>query len=161
MARNQDFFSGCTREEAFCIGERAIFQSRINPDFIFTVLEFQEIAVGKTKPPRVFVVGGSIGNPIGMFDQGVQVSLQFRQREVLVDGDTVIEYVKAVFLKIDDLFASWIFNPSITNVPFARYGPIKHTSACRDFVKIERDFTLKPAKRSANAIPGDAPAKRV
>ena len=63
--------------------------------------------------------------------------------------------------KVDDLFASRIFDVRVPNVPFARDSPIKDRSPCRHLMQFELYLRADLAQCLPHAVSGDAAANRV
>ena len=91
----------------------------------------------------------------------MQMLLQFLEPHLAMNRRTIVQDVKVAFLKIDDLPALGIFDPSVSDIPFFRDGPVEDLRICSHFFAGHRPITAQIPQALPQAVPRDAAANRV
>ena len=66
MAGDQNFIARLPRQETLAVAQASICESGVNANFIITLRQSKELSVRKAEAPVLFVIRGSIRNPIGV-----------------------------------------------------------------------------------------------
>jgi hypothetical protein len=117
MARDQDLVGARAREVALPVGEVARLEGRIDADLVFLVGERQELPVGETEAPRLFIVGRPIWDPVRGSGR-VQIAAAAAQD--IRGWGAVVENVEVGALEVHALAAGSAIG--VPDVPFLRHG---------------------------------------
>src|ERR1700733_1605216 len=79
---------------AFAVCEQSVLEARVDADLVVSFVHGQELGVGETETPILFVIGRSIGYPIRLLRDREQMCLQVTQRHRRLDRYAVIHYVE-------------------------------------------------------------------
>jgi len=66
MAGNENFLARLPCKKTLPVGQTSILKSGVNTNLIITFWQSGELLVREAEAPVLFVIGGSIGNPIGV-----------------------------------------------------------------------------------------------
>ena len=161
MAGDQYFFIGAPRQEILAIAEASIGEGGVDTNFIIAFRQTEELTVGKTETPVLFVIGGPIGNPIRVFRKRKQVRLDFAQEHCGMDWHAIVEHVQVTLLKVHHPSAGTVLDISVSDVPFLGDCPIEYGASGRNFEDLQRNAPLDHAESLTEAFSGNAPADRI
>src|SRR5579875_1786022 len=91
----------------------------------------------------------------------MNVFFELAERNALAHRHAVAYNVQVRLRKIQDFLSAFILYIGITNIPLARYGPVKDLSTRWHFMYAYGDITSKNLERVAHAVSGDAAADRI
>ena len=158
VCRQQHLAVAAPLVQVLPVSQRAVGQRGLNHHLVDARLQAFELTMGHAEPPVLLVVGGPVGDEIGLHRQGVDPALQVLERQARVDGDAVADDVQGVGSEVDDLSPLGIADVGTTNVPLPRHRPVEDGRAAWNLVDREVDKRRQSAKRFAHAVAGDAAA---
>src|SRR5882672_9288086 len=120
-----------------------------------------ELTMSDAKCPVLLVIRSSIRDEARLVRQGMEMTLEFAQRNALPHRHAVAHDVQIRLCKVDDFFAALVFYVRVANIPFARNDPVKNRGPGRNFMNPQGDVLVKLMQRMPYAIAGDAAANRV
>src|ERR1700730_13675439 len=97
------------------IGQRARSQGGVDLDVIAAGRERFPLGMRQAEPPAPCVIGGDIGNGVGLVWQRIEMLLQLGELDDLVHRLRIADNVQVVALKIDDAASRGVGNESVAN----------------------------------------------
>jgi hypothetical protein len=143
------------------VGEVAVGQGGVDADLVVAVREAVDQPLAGAEPPPLGVVGGPVGDPVGVLGQGEQVPLELVQRHGGVHRDAVAHHVQVAGLEVDHPLAGGVGHEGVADVPLARHRPVEHPGAAGDLVDLQVELAADELQGAAHPVPGDAAADRV
>src|SRR6266446_3242685 len=161
VAGDQHFAPNLSWQKVLAISQMAVFQSRVNTNFIFSIFQRRKLPLRNAKSPVLFVVGSPVWNPIGMRWKREQMVFQLRKWHPTIHRHAVIHHVQIRFLEIYDTLALSVLHVSVANIPFLRHRPIEYPHAGGNLAQLEPNLLLEPTKSLAKPVPCDAAANGI
>src|SRR5579885_1261292 len=90
-------------------------ERRIDLYFVFALRELQQVPMGQTKAPVLFVVGGAVGDIVRTVRKCVQMLSQLDEGHLLVNWNTVIHDMKIASMEIDNPTTSSILDECVVD----------------------------------------------
>ena len=146
--------------DELAVGEGAVLELAVDHDPVQAVLQALPLRVREAEAPALLVVGGDVGDRVGLALERVEVLLQLGERQGGVDGDRVADDVQVVLLEVDDPVAVLVEDVGIADVPLGGHGPVEDPGAGGHLVDRQGQVLAEDAERLAHAVAGDAPADR-
>lgn len=161
IGRQEDFVFRFTRHDQFAIVQQARAKVGVDDNTVSAGPKRLALPLGNAEAPSPAVIGGHIGNGIGLVGQRIEVRLQFVTFQPDIGRLGISDEVKIVLSKIHDPVAVTVEDIGIPDRPFVRYRPVEGLRARRDRTKGEpRQFFPDPRQGLAEPRPGDRAGDR-
>ena len=161
VRREQELLVRRAAVQILAVGEAAGVEARVNHHLVQAVGQRREPVVGHAEAPGLGVVGGPIGNQIGLVGQREDMLLQLVQRQRRTHRPTVVQDVQVAAAEVDHPLARGILDVRVADGPLRRDRPIEDLGAGRHLVHLEIDVPAEMGEGPAHSIAGDAAADRV
>ena len=155
---DQDLVPCPALEEELGICQEAVLQSGIDDNLVNPVLHVEKVVVAQAEAPILPVIRGSIGNPIGVGGQRVEMAFELSPGHRLSDGDAVANDMKIRPAEVDDSFSARVLDIGVADVPFLRNGPVENLFSRGDLMDFEGGVPFQDSQGLAETRAGDAPA---
>ena len=81
VGRDEHLSLTLTLDLALGEGEVSGLETRVDDDLVLTRLEIEQLSVGEAETPGALVIGGAIGDQVGLVGQRMQVLTQLLERQ--------------------------------------------------------------------------------
>ena len=125
----EDLVVSVTREDQFTIGEMPRGEGAVDVYLIFRVSQLFLLTLRHTEAPALLIIGGHIGNPVGLFRLGIDVLQEFLPTDLRMDGQRIAQDMEVAVLEIDDGMSLEVFDPTTPDVPLVGNGPVEDLGA--------------------------------
>ena len=130
VGREEQFILGLTRNDQFTIGQTPRLERAVDTDLIGLVGQLLFLPLRHAEAPTLLIIGGDIGNPVGLVGLCIDMLEQFFPTHRLVDGQGITQHMEVALTEIDDRLAFHRTNPAATDVPLLGNGPVEDLRAC-------------------------------
>src|SRR6516225_3123722 len=120
MARKEDRLVALTRYQQLAVAEMARSQIGVNDDTVEPIRQGRQLAMGEAETPVFGVIGGAIGNPVGLIGQGMEMGAQLGERHCRVYWLAVLDDVEVVGREVHDARAILTRDVSVPDIPLTR-----------------------------------------
>src|ERR1700751_5789832 len=107
----------------------SVHEAGVDQNLIRVISQFFQLVVRKAKCPVLRIVRRSVRDEIGLIRQRVQMVLKLAQWHVTPYRNAVTHNVQVRARKIDNLFASYVLDVGVLDVPLTGNGPIEDGSS--------------------------------
>ena len=111
--------------------------------------------------PALGVVGGAVGDAVGLVGQAEDVAAELGERHAAADGGAVVQDVQVAVGEVEDHAAVRVLDPGLAHRPFPRHGPVEHRRPGRHLAAAKADLAVDDVEGVADAGTGQAAADRV
>jgi hypothetical protein len=143
------------------VGEVPVGEGGVDAHLVVAVGQAVDQPLAGAEAPALGVVGGAVGDPVGVLRQGEQVPLQLGQRHGRPHRHAVADHVQVAVAEVDHPPAVRVGDPGVADVPLPRHRPVEHLGAARDLVDLQVELAADDPECPADPVAGDAAADRV
>ena len=117
-------FVRLTGDHQLTIGEMSRGEGTVNAYLVCIICQLFLLMLRHTEAPTLLVIGGDLGDPVGLFRLGVDMLQEFFTTDLCVDGQGIAQHMEVTVLEVDDGLSLQVLNPTAPDIPLVGYGPV-------------------------------------